>query len=83
MEVLHILCNFDRLPNEHFGHKLINESVYKLIHDMAPAFYDTMFFCMWQTKARSCMETFVPVITELGLCYAFNMLNSWDVFTNE
>lgn len=62
--------------------KYTNESIYDTIKDVALSLDDTIGFCMWQYKMGKCKEYFVPVLTEEGLCFAFNALNSREIFTD-
>lgn len=63
--------------NEHFA----NASVFDLIEDMAPYLNDTVIRCEWPYDGDTCLDIFVPVLTEEGLCFAFNILNSGDIYT--
>lgn len=65
--------------NEHF----VNSSVFDLIEEMAPYLNDTVIECKWPYDGDTCSEIFVPVLTEEGLCFAFNILNSGDIYTDK
>lgn len=52
--------------------------------DIAPTFNDTMIVCKWNDdKQVPCSKFIVPVFTNEGLCFAFNALNSHEVYTDE
>lgn len=71
-----------------FRDKFSNSSIYDVIKDLAPNFNDTMGFCsspleIGEIKFYSCSNHLTPVLTEDGLCYAFNGINSHEMFTDE
>lgn len=83
MEAVSHICQFYFEDGFTFGSKLANLSIYGTILDLAPSFNETMFRCAWQYKNLSCSKLFVPILTEEGLCFAFNALNSREMYTEE
>ncbi|XP_031639513.1 pickpocket protein 28-like [Contarinia nasturtii] len=63
--------------------KFTDDSIYNLIEEMAPNLTYTMHECRWQQKKINCVEYFIPMVTGAGLCFAFNALNSRDIYTDE
>lgn len=61
----------------------MNESVYDTMENLAPNLVDVMSNCFWQNRWYSCASIFGRVITEDGVCFTFNALNSNDTYTNE
>lgn len=47
---------------------------------MAPTFNETMFFCKFRNEFQPCHELFREVMTEEGLCFTFNVLNSQELY---
>lgn len=76
-------CPFFRNDAVQIGTKFVNESIYDVITDMAPNFDYVMLSCRWHYQFESCSKHFVPLLTEDGLCFAFNALNSHEVYTKE
>ena len=68
--------DFDLGANEN----LTNSKIVDLIKEGALDFSDTMSYCMWRHKFNSCNEYFVPYLTEDGVCFTFNALDSREVF---
>lgn len=50
---------------------------------MAPSINDIMKKCFWKLEKVSCSDLFVPVFTSHGLCFAFNALNSEEIYTDK
>ena len=59
------------------------EWIYGIFGDVAPSLNDTLTHCMWLNKDGPCAKMFVPVLTENGLCFTYNALNSHEIYTNE
>lgn len=60
-----------------------DQSILEIIKFMAPNFDDSMVFCSFSDEYTDCRPFFTPIITEEGLCYAFNTLNMQEIVTNE
>lgn len=60
-----------------------DEWIYDVMTDIAPTFRDTVEFCVWRLKTINCSDYFVPMLTEIGHCFAFNALNSHEIYTDE
>lgn len=50
------------------------------LREMAPTFNDTMFFCKFRNEFQPCHALFKEVMTEEGLCFTFNVLNSQELY---
>lgn len=83
MEALSHICRFSFPDFIRFGGNFTNSSIYDVMTDMAPPMDDVVASCMWNYQARFCKEYFAPIFTEEGLCFAFNSLNSNEIYTEE
>ncbi|RZB38943.1 ASC domain containing protein [Asbolus verrucosus] len=36
--------------------------------------------CIYMTESKNCSSMFIPVITDEGVCYPFNMLDRYEIF---
>lgn len=66
-----------------FSDEYLDDSVWSAINEIAPAFNETFVFCKLFDKWVDCNKLFVPRTTERGLCYSFNTLNVYEMFTDE
>lgn len=82
MEAFVQTCQFHPADAIHFGRTYINESIYEMIQDMAPTFNNTIDECEWQNEVFPCSQLFTPILTSEGVCFAFNALNSREIYTD-
>lgn len=76
------LC--DRLSNNYnFKEEFTGDEIYDIIADVAPTLNETFNDCRWQDENWSCTKFFVPVLTEHGLCFTLNFINSREIYTEE
>lgn len=55
-------------------------TIIKTLREMAPTFNNTMFFCKFRNVFQPCSDLFKEVMTEEGLCFTFNVLNSQELY---
>lgn len=83
LDAFGLVCDLDEDIFE-FRSKFANDSIYSTIKDIAPAFNETLGFCSSPVESDStCPKLFTLVWTGNGLCYAFNALNSHEIYTEE
>lgn len=77
-----------QLPHTSDKH-LLGESIYDAIIDIASDLDSTITDFRW-LRVPYAYDTrydfpnfFVPVMTEYGLCFAFNSINSHEIYTDE
>lgn len=66
-------------------------TIYESMEEVAPETYLLIPVCKWQ-RSEKCFHRgkgiqlrlkIKPVFTDEGICYSFNALNSFEVYTNE
>lgn len=86
MRALSHICPFPEYKNVlsfNFGDEFTNESIYSVIQDIALSLNDTIEECTWKNKPTDCSKLFAPVMTDEGLCFAYNALNSRELYTEQ
>lgn len=83
MEALNNICEFFLYDGTKIQNKFTNETIFDVMRDMAPVTGDVMVQCAWKYEQKSCKKLFVPVFTDDGFCFAFNALNSHEIYTEE
>lgn len=78
-------CTDDIFPSvvSEFSDEYLDVNSWTTIKEIAPAFNETFVFCKLFDKRFDCGMLFVPRTTERGICYSFNTLNVYQMFTNE
>lgn len=68
-----------------YDEEFANASIFDVFAEMAPILNDTMRACLWKGDGDddTCSNLFVPILTEEGLCFSFNALNSNETYTDE
>lgn len=60
-----------------------NSSIFEEMFEMAPNLNDSLRHCHWLDESHNCPDLFIPIITEEGICFSFNALNSNEIYTDE
>lgn len=76
IEAMGLICNYSTQKNS----KYIDDSIYDTIRDIAPSLIDVSPWSTWKEENLSILNS---VLTEEGLCFAFNALNSHQIYTEE
>lgn len=81
------ISNDENVQDERQKRKLetfATESIYQMLRRMALQPSEMLTSFQWQYKEElTRSEFFVPILTENGLCFTFNALNSHEIYTEE
>lgn len=83
LNTLSHLCT--RLPDLiEYKENFSNDSIYATIQEIALPVSNSTWSCKWQEEILvDCSAYYVPILTEEGVCFSFNSLNSKEIYTNE
>ena len=83
MRALAHLCTSDIIDYFSLGEDFANASIYKTMRDMALPLDDVAPDCKFGRLFSSCDWFLKPSVTDEGVCFTFNALNSNEIYTNE
>lgn len=83
MEALLNFCPSTNAYGIRFQNKFSNNSIYETIKEIAPSIRRIFYLCRWKGTFRRCSTMFTPIFTQDGYCFAFNALNSHEMYTKE
>lgn len=65
------------------GDHISDERIYDIIQNMSITSEDLFSYSLWQTNYDYSWLPFTPLLTEEGICFAFNDLNSHEIYSNQ
>lgn len=78
------VCDSHLNENFEVDEEIATNDIFDTLSELAPNSTQTMWSCKWRNEVMmNCEKHFRPIMTEEGLCFTFNALNSGDIYTNE
>lgn len=78
MEAVCLICDIATRKRSNFT----DDSIYNIIQEIAPDISDVVSWCTWRQE-DFCLFSLSSIITAEGVCFAFNNLNSHEIYTDE
>lgn len=79
LQVCDLSFNKHLIDNIHLEEEYTSDII-NMFRFLAPTFNETMFLCKFRNDFQPCHDMFREVITDEGLCFTFNMLNSQELY---
>lgn len=80
MEAVSQVCDAHLTSYFELGTNHTDHTIFDTLRDVAISFNDTMFHCKWRNDINYCQKYFKPILTEEGVCFTFNVLNSKEIY---
>lgn len=80
MEAVSQVCDSHLTDKFKIGGDWTDYNVTEMLKRMAPSFNETMMLCKFRNKLEYCDDFFEEVLTDEGLCFTFNMINSKELY---
>lgn len=77
----HVCGNFRKILK--FHDNFTDESIYETLASLAPTFNETFQNGKLDGNEINLSDYFTPIFTRKGYCFAFNSLNSNEIYTEE
>lgn len=76
------ICDKETFKIFGIGKNFTDSILIQTIYEMAIKLKDSLNDCEWR-KITKCSSLFRPILTEDGICFTFNSLNSRDIYSEE
>lgn len=77
------ICDLKTFGGFEVGKNFTDAVLIQQINDISIKLNDSLHYCNWHYKDKKCFELFRPILTEEGICFTFNSLNSRDIYSKK
>ncbi|CAH1104796.1 unnamed protein product [Psylliodes chrysocephalus] len=78
--LLSLLCQYNESMNIETNFTGTSEEIQQFYEEVQPDFFKIISDCKFMAKNVNCSDIFVPVFTDVGICYSFNLLDRNDIY---
>lgn len=75
------ICDVKTFEIFDIGNNFTDATLIRDLNNIALKLNDSLHYCEWHYKDKKCSEMFRPILTEEGICFTFNSLNSRDIYS--
>lgn len=83
LEALVQICDLYTFKEFKFGEDIGDATIAETLYDISIKLADSIYDCEWRSKKCNSQTFFRPIMTEDGVCFTSNSLNSQDIYTEE
>ncbi|XP_063916764.1 pickpocket protein 28-like [Zophobas morio] len=78
---LSFLCSTNTNLNFNSG-KFTDEKMIDFFEEVQPKFYEDSFDCKYLGRNYNCSDLFTPILTDVGICYTFNLMDRSQILSD-
>lgn len=76
------ICDSKLFTHVAIGTNFTDASLIRDLDNISIKLNDSLHNCKWHGDDKDCSTLFRPILTENGICFTFNSLNSRDIYSD-
>lgn len=76
------ICDFKAFGLFGIGKNTTDADLIREMNKISIKLNDSLVECKWRSEYEDCSKHFQPILTEDGICFTFNSLNSRDIYSD-
>ncbi|CAO1371995.1 unnamed protein product [Diamesa serratosioi] len=80
LEVVTHVCDPHLMESHQIVEDSMDDEIVKVLKEIAVPFEEQILFCKYNGIMKPCAEVLTETVTDEGICYTFNMHESWEMY---